>query len=136
MVQHTVIHEFAGAYGYYVWMLIVAVFFFELRGAFHPARARLAFLVLALPLAYWALDRHYARSFKRYVRNIVAGEVVSPRPPAAKKARDVDRTAEEAADRAEARRAAAERAARQAARKKARQKRKKRRRPVTTGEKL
>jgi hypothetical protein len=51
---------------------------------FQPRRARIAFLVLAIPLAFWALDRSYLPYLNRYARNIAAGEVVSPQREAAR----------------------------------------------------
>lgn len=76
MVQHTVIHRFAGMYGWFLWALIAAVFVCELRRALRPERTALAVAALAIPLAYFTLQREYVPFLSAYVQNARAGSVV------------------------------------------------------------
>ena len=81
MIQHTVIHHFAGMYGWFAWAMIVAMLVCEVRRAIDPARLTIAVAAVAIPLAYFALQREYVPYLSMYVTNARAGTVVHEVPP-------------------------------------------------------
>lgn len=85
MIQHTVIHRFAGMYGWFMWVLIVALFARELARALSPPRATSAVIALALPLAASLLSRDYLPYLQTYWQNARAEEARTPAPPEPKK---------------------------------------------------
>ena len=74
MIQHTVIHRFAGMYGWFAWTLIVAVFVRELEFIVKPRRLPRFVLGFALPLAWLTLSGEYAPFLQRYVTAVQTGE--------------------------------------------------------------
>jgi hypothetical protein len=90
MIQHTVIHRFAGMYGWFTWSLIVAVFVGELQFSVKPRRLSRFVIALALPLTYLTLSREYVPFLQRYVTAARTGEAQpsdAPKPSNAKKKR-------------------------------------------------
>lgn len=81
MIQHTVIHHFAGMYGWFMWVLIVSGLVFEVFRACDPAWRTRAIVAVAVPLAYFALQREYVPYLSMYLTNAKAGEVVYEVPP-------------------------------------------------------
>jgi hypothetical protein len=87
MVQHSVIHGFAGMYSHVFWMLVVVVFAVEAQRTFTDVRVKRALAAVAIACAGVGLADFYVPYALRYARNIAAGEVVDPRPdPAAEAA--------------------------------------------------
>lgn len=76
MVQHTVVHRFAAMYGWFAWVLIVAVFVDELRRVIVPDRKTLAVAAIAIPLAYIGLSREYVPFLSAYIKNARKGMVL------------------------------------------------------------
>lgn len=76
MVQHTVIHSFAGMYSHFFWMLVVVVFAVEVRRSMPDARVRTALAAVAIVLVGFSFSRYYIPYGLRYARNIAAGAVV------------------------------------------------------------
>lgn len=81
MFQHTVIHHFAGMYGWFMWALIVAVLVDELRHVIPSAWRTLAVVAVALPVTYFTLQREYVPYLSLYMTNARAGAVVHQVPP-------------------------------------------------------
>jgi hypothetical protein len=103
MIQHTVVHRFAGMYGWFAWTLVVAVFVRELQRALHPPWLARSVLGLALPIAALTLSREYVPYLQRYVTAARTGqaqprEFVRPARPT-KTQRDPQPEAPAAADR-------------------------------------
>lgn len=80
MIQHTVIHGFAGMYGWFAWVLIVAMFANEVQRVLQPQRVRVVVIAFGLPLAVYVLQRDYVTRLSRYIENARAGEVVAATP--------------------------------------------------------
>jgi len=78
MIQHTVIHRFAGMYGWFMWVLIVAVFVSELQRAVQPSRVRLVAAAFAIPFAIYALQREYVPYLTTYLKN---AQLIASQPP-------------------------------------------------------
>jgi len=78
MIQHTVIHRFAGMYGWFMWALIVALFVYEVQRALQPKRLATAVAALAVPIALCMLSRDYAPYLKAYWHNARTGESTVP----------------------------------------------------------
>jgi Dolichyl-phosphate-mannose-protein mannosyltransferase len=76
MIQHTVIHRFAGMYGWFLWALIAAVFIDELWRVLVPRHAARVLAALSIPLAFFVLQREYVPFLRAYVTNARAGSVV------------------------------------------------------------
>ncbi len=74
MVQHTFIHKFAGNFGYFLWMLIVAIFYREIhRVSIKIAGATVAKIILVSLLSvflYFAFNHAYYPRVIEYYRNI------------------------------------------------------------------
>jgi hypothetical protein len=84
MIQHTVIHKFAGMYGWFMWVLIVALFVNELARAITPARLRSVVPALAVPALLILLSRDYLPYLLTYWENAraeAAAEVPRPEEP-------------------------------------------------------
>jgi hypothetical protein len=81
MFQHTVIHHFAGMYGWFMWALIVAVFVDEVRRVIPSKLRTITFVAAAIPLAYFTLHREYSPYLSMYLTNARAGAVVHQTPP-------------------------------------------------------
>jgi hypothetical protein len=81
MIQHTVIHAFAGMYGWFGWVLIVAVFVRELQRVVKPQLLSRVVLAFALPVVFFTLRREYVPCLQRYVSNARAGEAQPIRAP-------------------------------------------------------
>ncbi len=85
MMQHTVIHEFSGMYGYFAWTVIVTGCAFEVV-SFASAQISVRWLngallsALALALLYSAASHVYVPFLERYATNIVTPP--APRVPA------------------------------------------------------
>lgn len=88
MIQHTVIHHFAGMYSWFAWPLIIAVFVRELQLTVKPRRLTRFVIALALPLCWLTLSRDYLPFLGRYVTAVRTGEPQpsekAPAPKAAK----------------------------------------------------
>jgi len=80
MIQHTVIHRFAGMYGWFAWVLVVAVFVNELQRVVRPQHVPVVVVALGLPLAAYVLQRDYVTRLSGYIENARAGEVVAAKP--------------------------------------------------------
>ena len=74
MIQHTVIHHFAGMYGWFAWTLIIAVFVRELKFLVKPRRFARFALALCLPLAWVTLSHEYVPFLQRYVTAARTGQ--------------------------------------------------------------
>jgi hypothetical protein len=85
MIQHTVIHHFAGMYGWFAWAMTVAVFVTALQRAIKPRVLTRFAVAVALPLAYLTLTREYLPFLDRYVTAVRTGE---PQPSDAPKKPD------------------------------------------------
>jgi hypothetical protein len=74
MIQHTVIHRFAGMYGWFMWVLLVASFVYEFARALAPKRVASVVTALALPIALSLLSRDYVPYLRLYWHNARVGE--------------------------------------------------------------
>lgn len=86
MIQHTVIHRFAGMYSWFAWVLIVATFLSELARVMEPRRTRVLVAAFALPLSLFVLQREYLPHLETYLQN-ARGQSAGPPPPRPKKNR-------------------------------------------------
>jgi hypothetical protein len=77
MIQHTVIHRFAGMYSWFAWTLIVAVFVHELEGFVRPQWRGPIVLALALLLVAPSVATDYAPYLRRYT---IAAYTGRPQP--------------------------------------------------------
>jgi hypothetical protein len=82
MIQHTVIHHFAGMYSWPAWTLIIAVFVCELQISVKPRRLTRFTIAFALPLAWLTLTRDYVPFLDRYVTAVKTGEPQPSEKPA------------------------------------------------------
>jgi hypothetical protein len=101
MVQHTVIHRFAGMYSWFAWTLIIAVFVHELMQVVQPKQLTAVVVALALPCAWLTLTRDYATHVQRYTAAAISGQARPRREPPkapAKPQRTPQPAAEPAAD--------------------------------------
>jgi hypothetical protein len=73
MIQHTVIHRFAGMYGWFGWALIIAMFVDTLR-PFNPRWRNLALGALALTLIGPAIAHDYFPYLTRYATAAYTGQ--------------------------------------------------------------
>jgi len=74
MIQHTVIHRFAGMYGWFAWVLLVAVFVRELQFALRNQALTRVVAALSVPVAVLVLQREYVPFFEKYLANARAGQ--------------------------------------------------------------
>jgi len=102
MIQHTVIHHFAGMYSWFAWPLIIAVFVHELELTVRPHRLTHFVVAFALPLSFITLSRDYVPFLQRYVTAARTGEPQPSEPPPenkpSKKKKTPQREAPRAAD--------------------------------------
>jgi Dolichyl-phosphate-mannose-protein mannosyltransferase len=84
MVQHTVIHRFAGQFGFFLWMLVVALFVRELHDALRPERATLGVASVVLPLAMYMTQATYLPRLQHYVHVATTEVATSTKPHKAK----------------------------------------------------
>jgi hypothetical protein len=76
MVQHTVIHRFAGTYGYFFWTLVVVVFVTEVHRVVTEPRRSTKVAALFAPALIFLLSQIYIPETSRYLTNAVAGEQI------------------------------------------------------------
>lgn len=74
MLQHTVIHRFAGMYGWFAWSTIVAAFVHALQRALKPRWLAAATLGLGLLLLTRPLTRDYLPYLQRYLKAAYTGQ--------------------------------------------------------------
>jgi hypothetical protein len=102
MIQHTVIHRFAGMYSWFAWSLIVAVFVRELQFMVKPRRLGRFVVALALPVAWLSLSRDYVPFLQRYATAVRTGQAqpneAPPKEKPAKKKKKPQPEAPPAAD--------------------------------------
>ena len=73
MIQHTVIHRFAGMYGWFGWTLIVALCAHAAQQSLRPRWQNMAIVALALLLLGPALARDYLPHLVRYATAVATG---------------------------------------------------------------
>jgi hypothetical protein len=99
MIQHTVIHHFAGMYSWFAWPLIIAVFVCELQISLKPRRLHRFALAFALPFAWLTLSREYIPFLDRYVTAVKTGQPQpTEKPPAHNKKKPQQEAPPPAAD--------------------------------------
>jgi len=76
MIQHTVIHPFAGMFGYFLWMLAVGAFFNEISRNLKPEEAKWAISIILLPFAVFVLNQTYLPRMGSDAKNAIVGKVV------------------------------------------------------------
>lgn len=82
MIQHTVIHRFAGMYGWFAWVLLVAVFVRELQFALRNQALARVVAALSVPVAVLLLQHDYIPYFEKYLANARAGQALPDAPVA------------------------------------------------------